>query len=193
MNYLCWSWRLSCLVLVFSDSNLKCELPLKPLMCGNTTCNESQIQSLFCFGKCDPTVTIMSPQGMRECARSVFFWKCSSRSEKARACCLTLICKGRQYGSLTWPGSAVCCTYLALRTADCHRQQGGGMGAKEWQDTGCFDSDRRKRGWGGDPKQMADKHYDKDYLGFFFSYLILIVKHGGGYILLISYKHKLWT
>lgn len=74
------------------------------------TCNDCQMQSVFSTGECDPIVTSRGVPG--ECVKSVSNPRMcevcvcvcvTSQQQQARRCCLTLICKGRQYGSLTCP------------------------------------------------------------------------------------------
>lgn len=83
-----------------------------------------------------------------ECVKCV---RGASSRQKARGCCLTLICKGRQYGSLTCPAPLsaahtspcpprwLCCS---LNTSS--RLPQAEMGGR--RDTGCFDNEKKQRG-----------------------------------------------
>lgn len=129
---------------------LMCEKP--PVMTvSNTIC-------ILHWWACDPIVTVRGVPG--ECVKSVSTpWMCkvcvcvrgSSSRQKARGCCLTLIWKGRQYGSLTCPGSTVCCTYLAQPSPvasllfKLEQQIATGAGRGGRRDTGCFDNENPQR------------------------------------------------
>lgn len=103
-----------------------------------------------------------------ECVKCV--WGASSR-QKARGCCLTLICKGRQYGSLTCPAplSAAHTSPSPPRWLRCslntssrlpQAQSRGGR-----RDTGCFDNEypKRKDGEEAEPKLWLTRLQKEEY------------------------------
>lgn len=115
-----------------------------------------------------------APRGVCEkCVYPMNVWsvcvrRASSR-QKARSCCLTLICKGRQYGSLTCPGPlSVAHTSpgpprwprRSLNTSSRLPQGGETEG-----DAGCFDNDNL---WRKDREAQSQK-FDEHIYNYFWN------------------------